>query len=192
MPELTGISCSTCGQAFASKRALSVHSRYCASVSVSHNVRDVLRHGRRISSSSLRKTKIARTSGDINHAIRSSAAVATAGGANAGAPAGAPAAAGVAAAGGAAGVAAAGASAGVGAAAAAAGGGAAQSPDFDGEDTPSDSESLSSVLDGLDPQNSCDNPNHDLHGGSKKSMSSHQPLQPSRMSGTFQLTHAFK
>ena len=72
MPELTGISCSTCGQSFANKRALLVHSHHCGSVSVSHNVRDVLRHGRGISSSTLRKRKIARTSEDINHAISSS------------------------------------------------------------------------------------------------------------------------
>ena len=127
MPELTGISCSTCGQAFANKRALAVHSRYCGCDTISHNVRDVLRHGRDNSSSSLRKTKIARTSRDSVSAHDTAGhdndqdelSVQTTE--------------------------------------------TSQSSDFDyenlGEDTPSDAESLSGVLDGLDSEISCEDPN---------------------------------
>ena len=52
-----------------------------------------------------------------------------------------------------------------------------QSSDFDyenlEEDTPSDTESVPNVLDGLDFQNSCDDPNHNLNGGSH--VNEHRP-----------------
>ena len=70
-----------------------------------------------------------------------------------------------------------------------------QSSDFDyanlGEDTQSDAESTSSVLDGLD--------SHFFLMAQimtwmvdQMSTSTNQPLQPTRMLGTFQPTHAFK